>query len=164
MNLTNDLNDLIKNSKFDVSIAIASAVTAYARMYMTLVKNNANFKLYYNDTDSAIIDQPLQSSLIGDELGEFKLEFEISEGVFLCPKVYGIIYIDSRTNTKQEVVKIKGAKNPISFNSLKDLLKLNEKKEINQAKWYRDISNGSIYIKDELYTLVVTESKRQLIF
>jgi hypothetical protein len=39
----------------DINIAIASAITAYARSYMTFFKNNPNFQLYYSDTDSAVI-------------------------------------------------------------------------------------------------------------
>ena len=41
------------------NIAIASAITALARVHMSQFKNNKNYNLYYTDTDSAIIDQPL---------------------------------------------------------------------------------------------------------
>jgi hypothetical protein len=43
----------------DVNIAIASAITSEARVYMSNFKNNPNFKLYYSDTDSIVIDKPL---------------------------------------------------------------------------------------------------------
>jgi len=35
-----------------ISIGIASAVTAYSRVYMSKFKNNPNYNLYYSDTDS----------------------------------------------------------------------------------------------------------------
>jgi len=35
-----------------ISIGIASAVTAYSRVYMSKFKNNNNYNLYYTDTDS----------------------------------------------------------------------------------------------------------------
>jgi len=41
---------------------------------MSQFKNNNNFNLYYNDTDSAYIDKQLDSKLIGKELGLMKLE------------------------------------------------------------------------------------------
>ena len=46
----------------DVSIAIASAVTSYARIFMAKTKLDLlaiGGKIYYTDTDSLITDQPL---------------------------------------------------------------------------------------------------------
>jgi hypothetical protein len=34
--------------------------------------------LYYSDTDSAIVDQPLPSNMVSNKLGHFKLEQENS--------------------------------------------------------------------------------------
>lgn len=39
----------------NISIGIAAAITAYARIFMSQFKNNPNFNLYYSDTDSAYI-------------------------------------------------------------------------------------------------------------
>lgn len=49
----------------DINIAIASAVTAGGRMWMSILKNNPLFKLYYSDTDSVAIDRPLPSFMVG---------------------------------------------------------------------------------------------------
>jgi hypothetical protein len=38
----------------DVNIAIASAITSYARVHMSLFKNNPNFNLYYSDTERLV--------------------------------------------------------------------------------------------------------------
>ena len=107
----------IENSKFktaksnkNVSISIPSAITAYARIFMSQYKNNI-FKIYYTDTDSLFIDKPLDSNLISNKLGHFKLENVFKKAVFLAPKVYGGV-----TDKGEEITKIKGYKNKISFN------------------------------------------------
>ena len=46
----------------EVNIAIASAITGPARMLMSSVKNRADFKLYFSDTDSIVIDSKLPPS------------------------------------------------------------------------------------------------------
>jgi len=50
----------------DINIAIASAITAGARINMSYFKNNLNFNLYYSDTDSAVVDQPLPIEMVGN--------------------------------------------------------------------------------------------------
>jgi hypothetical protein len=51
----------------NVSINIASAITAYARIHMSQFKNNPNFNLFYNDTDSIYIDRPLPKYLVDNK-------------------------------------------------------------------------------------------------
>ncbi|OAX30510.1 hypothetical protein K503DRAFT_705180, partial [Rhizopogon vinicolor AM-OR11-026] len=80
----------------DVNIAIAAAVTAGGRLWMAQFKNNPNYKLYYSDTDSIIIDKPLSDDKIGNNLGQVKLECTIKKAVFLAPKVYGLITKDGK--------------------------------------------------------------------
>ena len=85
------INPELINKDHKVSIGISSAVTAYSRVFMSQFKNNDKFNLYYTDTDSIFVDKELDSSLVSNELGKFKLEYEIKEGVFLGPKIYSII-------------------------------------------------------------------------
>jgi hypothetical protein len=87
----------------DINIAIASAITAGARVHMSYFKNNPNINLYYSDTDSAVIDKPLPDYMIGTKLGQVKLEHNINRAVFLAPKVYGLVDKDGN-----EIIKIKG--------------------------------------------------------
>lgn len=56
------------NNRSNVSsnVAIASFVTAYARVLMTKYFNNKEYNLFYTDTDSIIIDKPLSSDLVHD--------------------------------------------------------------------------------------------------
>lgn len=73
------------------NVAIASAVTSYARIIMMPVKNEF---CCYTDTDSVITTVPLPSHLMGDDLGLFKDELNgdiISKGVFLGIKQYGYV-------------------------------------------------------------------------
>ena len=64
----------VEDVEYSNSIAIASAITAYARVFMSQFKNNPYIELYYTDTDSIFIKGELPNDMIGTELGKFKLE------------------------------------------------------------------------------------------
>jgi hypothetical protein len=86
--------------------------------------------LYYSDTDSLVLDCPLPDHLVGIDLGQFKLEREVSEGVFLAPKVYGL----SEYNGKV-IIKNKGyIKDDITLDHLKDLLNKDSSLKLRQDK------------------------------
>ena len=73
----------------NVSIGIASAITAYARIHMSQFKNNPDFNLFYTDTDSVYIDKPLSNDLVNSKiLGKMKLENVLTRAIFLAPKMY----------------------------------------------------------------------------
>ena len=147
----------------DVNIALASAITAGARVYMSYFKNNPNFNLYYSDTDSAAIDKPLPAELIGSALGQFKLENTVERAVFLAPKVYGLI-----TEEGKEIIKVKGltpeSVSQLSVNDLNELLIKDTSKNISQTKWYKKVITGSISVQEIAYTLKVTSNKRKAIY
>ena len=65
------------------SIAISSAVTALARIYMSPFLST--YGTYYTDTDSIFTGEVLPSEYVGNELGQFKLEHKFDEAVFLAP-------------------------------------------------------------------------------
>jgi hypothetical protein len=147
----------------DVNIAIASAVTAGARMWMSILKNNPLFKLFYSDTDSIVINKQLPSYMVGEELGQFKLEYVINRAVYLAPKVYG--FIDENGN---EIVKVKGvAKEHLKDFHIQDLEKLlfkDASKEFVQSKWFKKVLEGDITINEVAYTLKITSNKRAAIY
>jgi hypothetical protein len=58
------------------NVAIASAVTAYARIHLYSFIEKLEGELYYVDTDSIITDQPLPDHLIGDGIGQMKDELK----------------------------------------------------------------------------------------
>lgn len=43
-----------------------------------------------SDTDSAVLPYPLPNHQVGVELGQMKLEHEITEGIFIIKKFYSI--------------------------------------------------------------------------
>jgi len=78
----------VSNGRFKTNVAIASAITSYARMFMYEYRKNA----IYHDTDSVVLRTPLNKDLVSNtELGKFKLEREIKYGVFLGNKAYGLL-------------------------------------------------------------------------
>src|SRR6201992_1337145 len=150
------------NSYFglDVNVAIAAAVTASGRMWLSLLKNNPDFNLYYSDTDSAVIDRPLPSHMVGLALGQYKLEHVINRAVFLAPKVYGFITIEG-----DEILKVKGLKNEgLKISDLEALLIKDTSKEFTQDKRMKKIIEGEISVIDTAYTLKTTSNKRQAIY
>jgi DNA polymerase elongation subunit (family B) len=69
----------------NISIAIASAVTAYARIKMSEIKMDKNIKIFYSDTDSFVVDKELNGNIISEKLGHFKLEKNIYTCCFFSP-------------------------------------------------------------------------------
>ena len=113
----------------NVSVPIASAVTAYARVEMSGYKLNL-YDILYTDTDSLYVTQPLPDSYISEtELGKLKLEAVFKDAVFLAPKVYGGVL-----ESGKEVCKVKGSKMKVPFASLKTLLHKNSKYTLTQQK------------------------------
>ena len=91
------------------NVAIASAITALARVHMSQFKNAEDYNLYYTDTDSVIIDQPLPDSLTGKILGKMTLENVYSKFITFAgsaTKFYGGITLGPEAG--QEIIKIKG--------------------------------------------------------
>lgn len=92
-----DINEILKNHKDSEttaqsasSVVISAAVTAYARIIMNQYKLdilNRGGKIYYSDTDSIVTDIELPFDLVSDnELGKFKLEYKVREGIFISGK------------------------------------------------------------------------------
>ena len=47
-----------------INVAISSSITGYSRIFMSVYKNNPNYKLYYTDTDtdSIFVDTDLKKN------------------------------------------------------------------------------------------------------
>jgi DNA polymerase type B, organellar and viral len=149
----------------DTNIALASAITAEARIHMSYFKNNPNFHIYYSDTDSIFIDGELPVELVGSALGQLKLEYSIKKAVFLAPKVYALV-----TEDGQEIIKVKGLtpktliNENIHFEDIAKLLIQDSTREFNQEKWYKSITKGTITTADVAYTLKATSNKRMPVY
>ena len=128
---------------------------------MSFFKNNPDFKLFYTDTDSVFVDKPLPDSLVNSKLGNFKLEYIFKKGIFLGPKIYGVITLDDKY-----ICKVKGFKDPksIPFSEMESLLEKDNFLELIHNKWFRKLGLGRIDIKSQIYQLRSTENKRQFIY
>ena len=161
--------DLDQEQEINASVPVAAAVTSWSRIIMSKYLIDYKDQICYIDTDGIKMTGELDPSLVGNEIGQMKLEGTFSEAVFLAPKVYGLL--DSRFSKgtiegwEAQTVKIKGVKMPISYWELKTLLtKSSEGIKISQDKWFRDFEAGTIRVKDEIYTLIVTDTKREIVW
>ena len=160
----NHYSNITENNELNINVAVSAAITSYSRIYMSQFKNNPLFKLYYSDTDSIYIDRPLPLSFVSDKiLGKLKLERICNNGVFLAPKVYGLI-----EDSGNKIIKVKGlgskAIKSLSFNNLETLLFKDKTLEFDQIKWFKSLVEGNITLKEQIYTLKVTDNKRNLIY
>lgn len=159
-----DIETLINGlyESHNINVAIASAITAYARIEMSRFKNNPNFTLHYSDTDSAYISSMLpESDMSNTILGKMKLEHICTRGIFLAPKVYCLV-----TEDGQFISRVKGLTKDVtlSLSDFESLLIENSSILRSQTKWFKDLGLGSISIKDQLYTLQATSNKRHLVY
>lgn len=56
------------------NVALASAITAYARIEMMKYKTIPGLKVLYTDTDSIFTNMELPANMVGDDLGQMKDE------------------------------------------------------------------------------------------
>jgi DNA polymerase type B, organellar and viral len=146
----------------NVSVGIAAAITAYARIHMSQFKNNPDINLYYTDTDSIYTDSNIEKSFLSETvLGKLKLENTCSKAIFLAPKVYCL-----ETDNGKIIYKVKGLKHEIEL-SMRDFEQLLRKQSIlrkTQVKFMINLKLGNIKLLEQIYTLQVTENKRKLIY
>jgi hypothetical protein len=116
-NIKNVTNFVMSN------VAIAAAVTAYARIHMIYYKLLPG--TVYTDTDSIFTTDVLPELLIGSELGQMKDELQgktIAEGLFLGLKKYGYWYLDEDHNKKVEKSVFAGVqRDSLSFSEVVEL-------------------------------------------
>lgn len=161
--LTEDHHDkptYVKN----VSIPVAAAVTAYARIHMSQIKLNIlknNGKIFYSDTDSIITDKELDKSLVDpSEIGKFKLEYDVNKAIMPAPKVYYLEVKDPENILKDKdkyILRAKGGITKDTQNRLTikdyegllngDLMKITKK----SAK--TDWTKGTVNIKTQTINL-----------
>ena len=148
------------NFMMSISTGIASAVTSYSRIEINKLKLKFIDNLLYSDTDSIYLDKEITNKeLINNRLGGLKLEYILTDAVFLAPKVYAGVFEDGT-----EMSKVKGYKKPVNLKDLKTLLVRNKSLELKHDKWFRSFSAGNISIKESTYNLVVSANKRKNIY
>lgn len=131
----------------DVSLVISAAVTSYARIYMSKVKLdilNKGGNIYYTDTDSIVTDIPLNSTQVGKDLGQFKLEYQVRKGYFISNKTYALL-----TNDNKVVIKNKGIlENSLTFADFVNLYKGIDVEGIKRTS-KTTYDKGTVNIRDE---------------
>ena len=154
-------------NNLQISIPIAAAVTALARIEIHRVKRHAaaNDELYYSDTDSVVTSGTLPDELIGKGLGQLKLECTAEKGVFLAPKVYALHNVVEDGKPLPDIIKAKGLKNTsgLTFEVFEQMLNKDFVYKSYQPKWFRDFEKGSITIKNLHVMTRITEGKRAVI-
>lgn len=146
-----EIKSLTKSQKFtNVNISISAAVNSYARVYMGKIKLDLirkGYTLYYTDTDSLVIDKPLDENLVGTSLGQFKLEHTIKRGYFISSKLYCLVTYNEYPN-KSLIIKAKSANSSTLKES--DFLALLHQKNIKIPKTQSHIlyDKGSVNITD----------------
>ncbi len=119
-NLTNQFS-IGENS----AVQIASAITAYGRIFMYQFLGNSSLGVCYTDTDSLFTKIPLSEEYISNtQLGFFKLENYIEKAKFISPKYYII-----KTKNSDLSIKIKGV--GTDFLTKLEIDRLLNKKEVN---------------------------------
>jgi len=67
----------------NINVAIASSITAYARIMMSEIKTEYSNNIYYSDTDSIDLDIKLPEKYLTKNLGDYKLEKTFKEVVYV---------------------------------------------------------------------------------
>lgn len=159
----------------NINVGVAAAVTALARIEMSKFKNMESLKLYYTDTDSIFVDQSpeqmknLFGDVIGNKLGQLKLECEIEKAIFLAPKAY---YLE--TSEGKTIVKIKGLSaavinelcgdNVLNFDSFINVLYKDSEQIVVQNKSVKNLLESSLDIIQQTYSIKHNDNKRDLVY
>jgi DNA polymerase type B, organellar and viral len=154
INLTNHYS-LVKSN-----VAIASAVTAYARIHMISFKIDGS--CVYTDTDSVFIGNELAGKFLGTDLGLMKDELNgltIKEGYFLGVKKYGYQYLDENNNlvTKSTFSGIE--KNSLTFDEIIKLARGDQLVKEIPVRFYKSFQTLSVSIDSTKVTIRRTLDK-----
>jgi hypothetical protein len=157
---TLDLITSFRNVKSNV--AIAAAVTSYARIEMMKYKTLTGIKLFYTDTDSIIVEGPIPSEFIGEELGQMKDELKggfIKKAYFLGIKKYG--YIDDNNLTHSVFAGIE--RNSLNWNEIEQVAQGTTVIKNSPPRFYKNLSHLNIQIKNDLQVSILFNPRKKLI-
>jgi len=142
------------------NVAIASAVTSYARIVMIPYKLDPN--TLYTDTDSIFTKNLIDPTLLGDSLGLMKDELNgqtINEAYFLGPKKYGYYIIDK--GIKQDFSVFSGVpRNSLTFDEVKTIFNGQTIIKNISNRFFKSFKNLSITIKDTNISIKNTNHKK----
>ena len=148
----------------DVSVGISAAISSYGRIYMSHYLIKYQDHIVCVDTDGFKATCKIDQKEVNDTvLGMMKYEYTFKTMVSPGAKMYGGI-LDFPYKGVNEIVKIKGVKNPISYIKLFSLLYKNNPIKVMQEVWRRDMIQSTILVKEQCYTIATNENKRALIY
>lgn len=135
------------------SVSIASAISAYARISISKFKNMIDNPLIYSDTDSLVLSKELDTSVIGSELGQLKLEHRIEKGIFISPKLYALKTVSDRCSSTNFVIASAGIPNTmLEYQDFENLIKGKDiVKEM--TKFYVIHNKGTVKINKGKFTI-----------
>lgn len=160
LNLELDADIVNFESVVKANVSIAAAITAYARIHMMDFKLNND--VIYSDTDSVILGNTIDDSLIGPELGQMKDELVggyMNECYVLGIKQYGYHYTSEKGRTECSIFA-GVARNSISFLDFKDLANGSSLYRKLPNRFNRAIRSLSITIKPAEITVKANTSKQ----
>jgi hypothetical protein len=140
------------------NIAIASAVTAYARIEMMKYKTIPGIIIYYTDTDSIFINKILPQHLIGTGLGLMKDELDggvIKKAYFFGIKKYA--YLDNNDNVKSVFSGIQ--RNNLSWDEIEQIYLNNPINTKVPDQFFKSLSKMEISIKPKMVNIKVSSDK-----
>lgn len=159
--LQNQFQSIGSDQQFIMSnVAIASAVTAYARIVMIPFKLDPN--TLYTDTDSMFTLIPIDPLFLGNELGQMKDEMNgivIQEALFLGPKKYGYWYIDEIGNKVEKSVFSGVPRNSLTFDEIRNIFEGETITKNISNRFFKSFKNLSITIKDTKISIKNTNDK-----
>lgn len=141
------------------SSPIAAATTAYARMFMNPIKFIHDNKFYYGDTDSGVLQKPLSKRMVGNLLGQFKLEYSgIKEAIFAAPKLYFL-----QLDNGEIIAKGKGYSGTLS---VVDYYQLYEGKfiEVLDKRWFKNLQLNTINVSERILKISPIFNKRNKLY
>ncbi len=146
---SNSFVDDIKQRGVISSIPIAAAITSWALINLSKYLNMEDNKLIYCDTDSVTLEKPLDNKYISStELGKMKLEFILSEGIYISPKFYGL-----KNETGETVIKTKGIqKGKVNYQDLENLYN-GKDLSVKTTVFRKKISKGTVNIIEQEYKI-----------
>lgn len=130
------------------NVAIAAAVTSYARIHMMDLK--LNYDVLYSDTDSIFTTHPLPDHLIGSDIGQLKDELGgaiIDRAYFLGIKQYGYTYKDQDGNKVDKSVWAGISRDTIPFDTIESIASGATHHVVSEKRFFRDLANLDIAIK-----------------
>ena len=147
--LNTELDMNLSNYQYlvNANVAIASAVTSYARIHMIPFKVDGS--CVYSDTDSTFTTKRLDSIYLGDDLGFMKDELNglrIKEAYFLGVKKYGYRYEDKNGNLITKYVFAGIPRDSVTF---EEIIKLSQGETLVKEvplRFYKSLKTLSVTI------------------